>query len=81
MFQPLGCVWPASELQSKLAARAIKGLWKRSTNIKELCHREVSNPHFNQIKTARHTITVDFHKFMKQLKKQLPKKYLSKEPR
>ena len=79
MFQPLGCVWPASELQGKLAARAINGSWKRPANIKDLCHREISKPHFNQIKTPRHTITVDYHKFMKQLKKQLPKKYVSKE--
>jgi hypothetical protein len=81
MFQPLGCIWPAAELQSKLAARAIKGLWKRPANVKTLCQQEVSKPHLSQIKTARHTITVDYHKFIKQLKKQLPKNYVSKTPR
>jgi hypothetical protein len=80
MFQPLGCIWPAAELQSKIAARAIKGLWKRPVNIAELCQREVSHPHLNQIKTPRHTITVDFHLFIKQLKKHLPKNYVSKSP-
>ena len=79
MFQPLGCVWPGSELQSKLAARAITGQWKRPKNIKELCHKEVSHPHFNQVKTARHTITVDYHRFVKALKKQLPKNYVRKK--
>ena len=80
MFQPLGCIWPAAELQSKIAARAIKGLWKRPENIAELCQREVTHPHLNQIKTPRHTITVDFHLFIKQLKKHLPKNYVSKSP-
>ncbi len=80
MFQPLGCIWPAAELQSKIAARAIKGLWKRPENIAELCQREVTHPHLNQIKTPRHTITVDFHIFIKQLKKHLPKNYVSKSP-
>ncbi len=80
MFQPLGCIWPAAELQSKIAARAIKGLWKRPENIAELCQREVTHPHLNQIKTPRHTITVDFHIFIKQLKKHLPKNHVSKSP-
>lgn len=78
MFQPLGCIWPAAELQSKIAARAIAGTWKRPENIAELCQREVTHPHLNQIKTPRHTITVDFHLFTKQLKKHLPKNYVRK---
>ncbi len=81
MFQPLGCIWPAAELQSKIVARAIKGLWQRPKNIAELCQREVTHPHLKQIKTPRHTITVDFHLFTKQLKKHLPKNYLSKTAR
>lgn len=81
MFQPLGCIWPGSELQSKIAAREIAGVWQRPANIKELCLREVTHPHLNQIKTPRHTITVDFAKFSKALKKHLPKNYVSKEPR
>jgi len=79
MFQPLGCVWPGSELQSKIMAREIKGLWKRPKNIKALCDREISHPHLKQVKSGRHTITVDYHKFVKQLKKCLPKNYVSKE--
>ena len=80
MFQPLGCIWPGSELQSKLAARAIKGDWQRPANIEELCKKEASHPHLKQIQTPRHTITVDYHKFVKSLKKYLPKHYVRKEP-
>ena len=80
MFQPLGCIWPGSELQSKIMAREIAGKWKRPSNIKALCEREVNNPHIKQIKTPRHTITVDQAKFVRQLKKYLPKDWVRKEP-
>jgi len=80
MFQPLGCIWPGSELQSKLMAREIAGKWQRPGNMKALCDNEVNNPHLKQIDTPRHTITVDFAKFVKELKKHLPKDYVSKKP-
>lgn len=80
MFQPLGCIWPGAELQSKLMAQELIGRWKRPKNIKELCEKEVKNPHYNQINTPRHTITVDYHQFVKDLKKQLPRDYVSKSP-
>lgn len=80
MFQPLGCIWPGAELQSKLMAQELIGKWKRPSNLEELCQKEVKNPHYNQIDTPRHTITVDYHQFVKDLKKQLPKEYISKKP-
>ncbi len=80
LFQPLGCIWPGSELQSKIMAREIAGKWKRPSNIKALCEREVTNPHIKQIKTPRHTITVDQAKFVRQLKRYLPKDWVRKEP-
>ena len=73
MFQPLGCIWPGAEQQSKLLALAIKKVWKRPSNIKYLCEREVSHPHMKQINTNRHRITVDFHRFMRDLKLQIKK--------
>lgn len=79
MFQPLGCIWPSAELQAKIMARELAGKWKRPDNIRELCEKEVSNPHFKQIETPRHTITVDFHQFKKALLKHLPKDYISKK--
>jgi hypothetical protein len=73
MFQPLGCIWPSAELQSKLMAAELAGTWQRPSNIKQLCEEEVKNPHFKQINTPRHTITVDVHRFQKALKKELKK--------
>ncbi|WP_304516545.1 flavin-containing monooxygenase [Cecembia rubra] len=79
MFQPLGCIWPGAELQSKIMARELAGKWSRPKNIEELCELEVKKPHYHQISTPRHTITVDFHKFKKDLLKHLPKDYVSKK--
>ena len=73
MFQPLGCIWPGAEQQSKLAALALKGSWKRPDNIDVLCEREVTHPHMKQINTSRHRITVDFHRFIRDLKIQINK--------
>lgn len=73
MFQPLGCIWPGAEQQSKLAASALSGEWQRPQNIAQLCEREVSQPHMKQLATSRHTITVDFHKFLRQIKAELRK--------
>ncbi len=81
MFQPLGCIWPGSELQSKILANYLVGDWKMPSNIKKLCEREVTHPHYKQINTPRHTITVDYHAFRKALLKQLPKKWKSKQPK
>ena len=80
LFQPLGCIWPGAELQSKIVARQIAGKWKRPKNIESLVNNEVNHPHYQQLKTPRHTITVDYHIFRKQLLKQLPSDFLSKEP-
>lgn len=80
MFQPLGCIWPGAELQSKLMAQELIGNWKRPSSIQELCQKEVTNPHYQQVNSPRHTITVDYHLFVKALKKELPKGYVSKSP-
>lgn len=80
MFQPLGCIWPGAELQAKIMARELAGKWSRPSNINELCELEVTKPHYRQISTPRHTITVDFHRFRRDLLRHLPKDYVSKQP-
>jgi cation diffusion facilitator CzcD-associated flavoprotein CzcO len=71
LFQPLGCIWPGSELQSRLMARELSGRWKRPKDVGSLADKENRNPDFRQIDTPRHTITVDYHKFRKRLMKAL----------
>ena len=81
LFQPLGCIWPGSELQSKIMAREISGKWQRPNNVEQLIANELKHPDFKQIATPRHTITVDHHLFRKRLLKQLPNNYTSTEPK
>jgi hypothetical protein len=71
LFQPLGCIWPGSELQSKIMARELAGTWQRPKNINALIDNELKNPDLDQIKTPRHTITVHYQKFRKRLLAQL----------
>ena len=71
LFQPLGCIWPGSELQSKIMARELSGKWKRPADIQKRISTELKHPDFSQINTPRHTITVDFHRFRKRLLAQL----------
>lgn len=71
LFQPLGCIWPGAELQSKLAAKHLSGKWKPKKTIKELIQEELANPDVKQIDTPRHTITVDDASFRIRLKKEI----------
>jgi hypothetical protein len=73
LFQPLGCIWPGAELQSKIMAKELAGKWRRPTNTPQLAVREVKHPDFKQIKTPRHTITVNYHAFRQRLLKELGK--------
>ena len=71
LFQPLGCIWPGAELQSKLGAKHLAGKWKPTDDINRLIAQELKNPDVDQIKTPRHTITVDDFSFRGRLKKEL----------
>jgi hypothetical protein len=59
LFQPLGCIWPGSELQAKLAARHLAGLWQPKKSLSSLIDRELANPDVDQVNSPRHTITVN----------------------
>ena len=75
LFQPLGCIWPGAELQSKLAARHMLGKWKPKKSIKELIKKELKNPDVNQIDTPRHTITVDDFSFRERLRRDIAQSF------
>ena len=79
MFQPLGCIWPGAEIQARIAARELAGKWERPKNIADLCHREATHPYIRQVKTPRHSITVDYQKFVRELKKALKRYSISKK--
>jgi hypothetical protein len=67
LFQPLGCIWPGSELQAKLAARHLAGLWAPKKSLSKLIDHELANPDVHQVNSPRHTITVNDLEFRKRL--------------
>lgn len=71
LFQPLGCIWPAAELQSELLARYWSGRWAPRGDIAMLIQQELEAPDFEQLDTPRHTITVDYHAFRQRLLNEL----------
>lgn len=71
LFQPLGCIWPAAELQSKLLAKRLAGTWQPPADLNAAIARELAHPDYPQLGTPRHTITVDFHAFCQRLLTQL----------
>jgi hypothetical protein len=71
LFQPLGCIWPAAELQSKLLARRLRGTWSPPQDLERAISEELAHPDLEQLDTPRHTITVDYHAFRDRLLKQL----------
>jgi cation diffusion facilitator CzcD-associated flavoprotein CzcO len=72
LFQPLGCIWPAAELQAKIAARHITGAWQPPGDIAQLIAQEQARPDVAQVDSPRHTITVADHPFRQRLYAQLP---------
>jgi hypothetical protein len=54
-------------------AKELAGKWKRPDHVAKLAEHEVKHPDFNQIKTPRHTITVNYHAFRKRLLSELSK--------
>jgi Flavin-binding monooxygenase-like len=68
LFQPLGCIWPGAELQSKLAAAQLAGRWHAPSDLKAAIDREVAAPDWRQLATPRHTVTVDDMAFRARLR-------------
>jgi Flavin-binding monooxygenase-like len=72
LFQPLGCIWPSAELQSKIAVRHITGQWQPPGDLKALIDHELRHPDVAQLDSPRHTITIADHPFRQRLYAQLP---------
>jgi hypothetical protein len=72
LFQPLGCIWPGAELQSKLAAAQLAGAWQPPADLQRAIDDELAHPDWTQLQSARHTITVDDLAFRERLKRQIP---------
>jgi len=73
LLQPQGCIWPLSDLQSKLVANHIMGRWKLPTNLHKLAKKETDEIERDFIPSKRHSLEVHYHPFFNKLKKLIPK--------
>ena len=73
LTQPQGAIWPLSDLQSKLAANYVNGNWKWPNNLAKRAAEEADEIERIFLKRKRHTVEVNYHDFVKRLKKQIPK--------
>jgi hypothetical protein len=80
LFQPLGCIWPAAELQAKIVARMWAGRWSPPADLAAAIAEELAHPDVVQLATPRHTITVDFLAFRDRLLAQLPPDHVRRWP-
>ncbi|TVQ94031.1 MAG: FAD-dependent oxidoreductase [Deltaproteobacteria bacterium] len=71
LFQPLGCIWPCAELQSRIVARWWTGQWQPPPDRAAAIRRELARPHLQQVASPRHTITVDEPTFRRRLIQEL----------
>ncbi|PWN57347.1 flavin-containing monooxygenase [Abyssibacter profundi] len=67
LFQPLGCIWPLSDYQAKLAMKAITGEWQRPDNLADKIAEELSSPHYDFVAHTKHAVEVDYTRFRREL--------------
>ncbi|MFN8375411.1 MAG: NAD(P)-binding domain-containing protein [Anaerolineae bacterium] len=72
LVQPLGCIWPLADMHARLAANYIIGNYQPPSNMRELIENEVNYIQSHFMKSARHTIEVEYHKHLWQLQRELP---------
>lgn len=71
LLQPLGCIWPLSELQARIAAAEIDGSYQRPPDLDRAIADELAHPHFSFLDSPRHSTEVEFHRFREELKAEL----------
>ena len=71
LIQPLGCIWPLSDLQSQLIAKYLKGDWKPPIDLQRAIRNQKENKTFDFIDTPRHKLEVDYHEFAAHLQKEI----------
>lgn len=73
LVQPLGCIWPLADAQSKLVANTIIGNYHLPADMRERIAKDVAGISQQFIKSARHTIEVEFHKHLWAIEREIPK--------
>tara|TARA_B100000676_G_scaffold8387_1_gene7604 strand:+ start:687 stop:1952 length:1266 start_codon:yes stop_codon:yes gene_type:complete len=71
LLQPLGCIWPLSDLQSQQIVKYLRNEWTLPDDFEKAVFDQQNNMPFDFIDTPRHKLEVDFHDFANHLKKEL----------
>jgi hypothetical protein len=72
LVQPLGCIWPLADQHGKLAANYIVGNYALPPDMRERIAAEVEARRRQFISSKRHTIEVEYHKHLHELKRAVP---------
>ena len=71
LLQPLGCIWPLSDLQSQQIVKYLKKEWSLPTDFAKAVSNQLNNMPYDFIDTPRHKLEVDFHDFANHLKREI----------
>ncbi len=72
LLQPQGCIWPLSDVQSKLAANIVAGRQRIPSNVRELAERDSDEIARDFLHTPRHAVEVHFRPFFNKVKRLIP---------
>ena len=67
LLQPLGCIWPLSDLQSQQIVKYLRNEWNVPKDFEQAVINQQNNMPYDFIDTPRHKLEVDFHEFRKHL--------------
>ncbi len=71
LLQPLGCIWPLSDLQSQQIVKYLRNEWTLPKDFEQAVINQQNNMPYDFIDTPRHKLEVDFHEFRKHLQNEI----------
>ncbi|MFN8432873.1 MAG: NAD(P)-binding domain-containing protein [Anaerolineales bacterium] len=73
LVQPLGSIWPLSDLHAKLAANYIIGNYNLPKDVRQRIARHIEYMKKHYVNSPRHSVEVEFHPHIVELKREIPK--------
>lgn len=69
LVQPQGCIWPLAEAQAEVVAATIQGRVRLPANLPERAREEAGRIERRYTASARHTVEVDYHEYLRELRR------------
>lgn len=73
LVQPMGCIWPLADAHSQLVANYIVGNYELPADVEGKIAQEVKRIRRRYVASPRHTIEVEYHEHLHELRRELPK--------